>query len=182
MNKVTVSIIGQDRPGILSAVTEILHEQGCNLENVSQTILQGVFGALFIVSIPDDKDAQSVKSELTGGLSAMQLHVFVTIFAAEAEESIDKRPYVITTLGPDKTGLVAAISSALAAEQVNITNLRAVFKGGKRPVDNIMIFEVDVPASVDMQILRSSLAVTAKELGLDINIQHRKIFEKINRI
>lgn len=182
MNKITVSIIGQDRPGILSAVTKILHENHCNLEDVNQTILQSVFGALFIVSMPDGMDEQTLKARLIAGLTDMHLHVFVKGFMGGEKVPPICEQYVITTLGPDQQGLVEAISTVLATYEVNITSLKAVFKGGENPIDNVMIFEVDVPRALDMQMLRDILEASAQRLALDINIQHRKVFEKMNRI
>ena len=90
--------------------------------------------------------------------------------------------YIITTKGPDRKGLVAGISEVIARFEGNITNLQAVFKGGEEPGDNIMIYEVDVPPRMDQQILYRELKKRATELKLDIDIQHRNIFEAIHRI
>ncbi len=49
MKKMIISVLGKDRPGIIAAVTRILFEQDCNIENVSQTILQNEFSGIFIV-------------------------------------------------------------------------------------------------------------------------------------
>jgi glycine cleavage system transcriptional repressor len=77
---------------------------------------------------------------------------------------------------------VAGVSEVLAGHGVNITNLQAVFKGGDEPGDNIMIYEVDIPIDIDQQALYRGLREKAKSLTLDISIQHRNIFETINRI
>jgi len=77
---------------------------------------------------------------------------------------------------------VAGISEVIAGHGVNITNLQAVFKGGDEPGDNIMIYEVDIPIDIDQQALYRDLREKAKFLMLDISIQHRNIFETINRI
>jgi glycine cleavage system transcriptional repressor len=45
-----------------------------------------------------------------------------------------------------------------------------------------MIYEVDVPLDMDQQKLRQALQVKAQELELQISIQHKNIFEAINRI
>ena len=60
--------------------------------------------------------------------------------------------------------------------------MKAVFKGGEDPKDNIMIYEVDIPVDTNQQALYRDLRNTVQKLGLDINIQHRNIFEAINRI
>jgi len=60
MNKVILSILGHDRPGIIAAVSKILFEQNCNIENVSQTILQFEFAGIFIVSMPGSPIALAI--------------------------------------------------------------------------------------------------------------------------
>jgi glycine cleavage system transcriptional repressor len=45
-----------------------------------------------------------------------------------------------------------------------------------------MIYEVDVPAAVDPQALARDLHTRADALRLEINIQHRNIFETLHRI
>ena len=51
--KIVITVLGQDRPGIIARVTGVLFEQDCNVENVSQTILQSEFSGIFIVSMPE---------------------------------------------------------------------------------------------------------------------------------
>jgi len=97
-------------------------------------------------------------------------------------DSPKSEPFVITTKGPDRRGLVAAITAILASHDVNITNLQAIFKGGNRPGDNVMIYEVDIPVRTDSSLLNSELRRQAAALNLSISIQHRNIFQAINRI
>ena len=184
MNKVILSVLGHDRPGIVAAVTRILFEQNCNIENVSQTILQTEFSGSFIVSLPPQLLLDELREILIEELSFMDMHVHI-------EPIADKTPvfnqtpceqFVITTKGPDRKGLVAGISAAIARYGVNITNLQAVFKGGDNPGNNIMIYEVDIPTDIDQQAFYRELRGTAESLGLSISIQHRNIFETINRI
>ncbi|MDJ0886389.1 MAG: ACT domain-containing protein, partial [Desulfobacterales bacterium] len=53
MKKIIISVLGQDRPGIIAAIARILFENDGNIENVSQTSLQSEFAGIFIVAIPD---------------------------------------------------------------------------------------------------------------------------------
>lgn len=184
MEKVVISVLGPDRPGIIAAVTRSLFEQGCNIENVSQTILQSEFSGIFIVSIPEGLSTDGLYSSLTESLSPLKQHVFVkpfeprqTVFNAPPAE-----PFIITTQGPDQKGLVARVTEIIARHGVNVTNLQAVFEGGDNPAANVMIYEVDIPSEVDQQRLTNELKKKADELGLDISIQHRRIFEVLNRI
>ena len=47
---------------------------------------------------------------------------------------------------------------------------------------NMMIYEVDIPAETDQQAFREALYHRAGELGLDISLQHRDIFEMIHSV
>jgi glycine cleavage system transcriptional repressor len=184
MNKAILSILGRDRPGIVAAAARALFELNCNIENVSQAMLQTEFAGIFIVAMPPGMTASELHSALHRRLAALGLHVYTK--PCESGENFCAagpcEPFVITTRGPDRKGLVARISEVIARYGVNISNLQAVFKGGDAPGDNIMIFEVDVPTVVDHQALARDLRVTAENLRLEINIQHRNIFETLHRI
>ncbi|MFC1858904.1 glycine cleavage system protein R [Thermodesulfobacteriota bacterium] len=184
MKKVLISVMGPDRPGIIAAVSRMLYELDCNIENVSQTTLQSQFGGIFLASIPGQLSDSEILQKLNTGLDPLRLHAHVQ-YLEEAEierQMIESEPFVITTKGPDRKGLVARITEILARYGVNVTNLQAVFKGGKDPGDNIMIYEVDVPLEIDHSALYRDLRKRSEELDLDISIQHRQIFEALNRI
>jgi glycine cleavage system transcriptional repressor len=180
MNKAVISVLGPDRPGIIAAVTRMLFEKNCNIENVSQTILQSEFSGIFIVALPSEQSLADLHDYLEEGLTPLSHHVFVKplevtgpVFTIAKSE-----PFVITTKGPDRKGLVAAITEIIARYGVNVTNLQAVFKGGDDPNSNI----IDIPVDIDQQWLYTDLRAKAAELSLQISIQHRNIFEAINRI
>lgn len=185
MKKAVISILGTDRPGIIATVTRILFEHECNIENVSQTILQSEFSGIFIAAMPDTLTIGALGGHLKEGLNPLNLHVYVKRLDAPSGPyftSENSEPFVITTKGPDRKGLVAAVTEIIARYGVNVTNLQAVFKGGDDPDNNIMIYEVDIPNDIDQQALYSDLRAKAAELTLNISIQHRNIFEAINRI
>jgi len=184
MNKVILSVLGHDRPGIVAAVANILFECDCNIENVSQTILKTEFAGSFIISMPPDLTQEELRQGLNEGLAAMNMHIHVESVLKQKMGLVSSKaePFVITTKGPDRKGLVASISAIIARYGANITNLQAVFKGGDDPGNNIMIYEVDIPVDIDRQDFYRSLRAKAESLALSISIQHRNIFETINRI
>jgi len=184
MNKVILSVLGHDRPGIVAAVANILFECNCNIENVSQTILKTEFAGSFIISMPPDLTQEELLQAMSEGLAAMNMHIHIESVSKQKTELVSSKaePFVITTKGPDRKGLVAGISATIARYGVNITNLQAVFKGGDDPGNNIMIYEVDIPGDIDQINFYRELRETAESLALNISIQHRNIFESINRI
>jgi glycine cleavage system transcriptional repressor len=186
MEKVIISVVGHDQPGIVAALSDALSSLDCNIESVSQTILQSVFGAILVVAAPHGLKQQEIKTSLEKAVSHLSLDVYVRpipVAAATGKDlPMDGDPFVITTMGPDRKGLVAATTRIMADHGVNITNLKAVFKGGDNPLDNMMIYEVTIPGQVVLSELCRELETAATGLGLRINIQHRDLFEAMNRI
>lgn len=184
MKKVIISVIGPDRPGIIAATSGILFRLDCNIENVSQTILQNQFAGIFIAAIPENLTIEHLRDQMMKEFEKLCLYVYIKDFDTPISPFQIGRsdPYIITTKGPDRKGLVAGITEVIARHGVNVTNLQAVFEGGDNPESNIMIYEVDIPVTLDMTILRSELKHRASELGLNISIQHRDIFLAINRV
>lgn len=184
MKKFIISVIGKDRPGIIASITKVLFDQDLNIEDVSQTILQNQFSGIFIASGPDTTSYGELKERLKSSSPDFDLHYYVRDMGSNATEwtTCTCDPFVITTRGPDRKGLVAQITAVLASFNINVTQLQAVFRGGDEPGKNVMIYEVDIPNDVDLGQLRTSLNEKADALKLEINLQHKNIFEAINRI
>lgn len=184
MRKLIISVLGKDRPGIIATVTKVIFEQDFNIEDVSQTILQNQFSGSFIASGPQDVSGSDLLAALEKNTAEFNLHFHVRDLGTEGITwtSCQCDQFIITTRGPDRKGLVANITALLAAHNVNVTQLQAVFRGASNPERNIMIYEVDIPVDTDIQALRQALSDKAQELNLQISIQHKNIFEAINRI
>ena len=74
MKKIIISVIGPDRPGIIAAVTRTFFEHGCNIENVSQTILQDQVSGMFIASLAPGTSIEPLGESLRQTLAPMDLH------------------------------------------------------------------------------------------------------------
>ncbi len=184
MHKMIVSVLGEDRPGIIAAVTKVLFEKDFNIEDVSQTIVQNQFSGIFIATGPEKVSADDLCRVFEANTAGFDLHFHVREMGSTdiTWTTCDCEPFIITTRGPDRKGLVANVTALLAAHNVNVTQLRAVFRGGDDPGRNVMIYEVDIPVDVDLHALRQTVDEKARELNLQISIQHKNIFEAINRI
>ncbi|MDE7395486.1 MAG: ACT domain-containing protein [Clostridiales bacterium] len=47
--KAVVTVVGSDRAGIIARVTGLLAKEGVNVEDISQTVLQGFFAMIMLV-------------------------------------------------------------------------------------------------------------------------------------
>ncbi len=184
MNKIIITVLGKDRPGIISLVSTGLYELGCNLENVNQMILQKEFAGFFIVETPENMDLTTLADSLKHqtGDSGLTIHVNAIAVEENGGEPITGETFLITTIGPDQKGLVARFSTIIARHHANIENMKAVFKGGLNPNENIMTYQISISPEIDSKKLFDALRKKADELELDIRIQHKNIFDAIHKI
>ena len=184
MQKLIITVLAKDKPGIIAQISHILFQCDCNLENVNQMILQNQFAGFFLVQPPEGLTRTDLKQTLEEKTKDAGLTIHIT----HVEENGSTAPgtgtdiFLVTTSGPDQKGLVAKISAIIAGHQANILNLKAVFKGGQSPESNVMSYQVLITEEVDSQALFAELRAKADELNLDIRIQHRNIFDAINKI
>ncbi|NLY42530.1 MAG: ACT domain-containing protein [Clostridiaceae bacterium] len=86
---------------------------------------------------------------------------------------------VITVIGKDRVGIIAAISSILANCNVNILDISQTIMQDMFT----MIMMVDISKMcTDFSTLSDRLENKGKELGLSVRIQHEDIFNSMHRI
>ncbi len=91
----------------------------------------------------------------------------------------EKNLAIITAVGRDRTGLIAGISKVLAENKVNIEDLSQTVMHDMFA----MILLVDAGKSpLAFEQLREKLKGEGKKIGLEVTIQHKKIFEYMHRI
>lgn len=76
MKKIAVTVIGTDRVGIVSGVTEKLAEQNINILDISQTILGDIFD---MVLICDMENAKATLKEIQDEMAKTGEHIGVDI-------------------------------------------------------------------------------------------------------
>ena len=159
-----VSAIGADRPGIVAAVTGVLYDQGCNLEDTSMTILRGHFAMTMVVSGP--RDAAELDAALAGTAQQLGLVVTVREISAEPNEPPPAHPYVVSVHGADHPGIVHRITALLAERGVNVTDLTTRL----REDAYLMELDVEVPADEDVPDLSAALDSLAAELAVAVRL------------
>jgi ACT domain-containing protein len=49
-----LSVLGEDRVGIVAAISAVLAETGTNIEDIRQTIISGMFSMTMLVTVDED--------------------------------------------------------------------------------------------------------------------------------
>lgn len=183
VNKIVVSVIGLDCPGVVYAVSSTLSALECNIEEVSQTILKSQFAAIFVATRPDDLDNETILRILSGAVEDKNMHLTITIRDFEdgcVFKSEPSEPFVVTVDGKDQLEIISSISRIFAEHRVNIENLKAIMPKGETRA--LLVFEIALPLSIDRTALRKTLQDRARSMGLRLSMQHRDIFEAVHRV
>jgi glycine cleavage system transcriptional repressor len=170
MGRCTISVFGRDRPGIVAAVTRELADSGANLEDSSMTILRGHFAMMLVVLAPPEIDAEELATRLEPVRLRLDLDVSVRAIHDEVTGAAPLgEPYAIAVYGADRPGLVARVSEALAARDVNIVDLETRVVGEPDPV-YVMHFEVEIPPGRAEQV-EADLHEVAADLGVETSMR-----------
>lgn len=164
-----VTAIGNDRPGIVSAVTRVLFEAGCNLEDATSTILSGHFSMMLVVRLAEGATPEGVEDRLKP--VAEQLDLVIAVRPVQEAHRIVAQPtHVVSVYGGDKPGIVFRVAEHLASNEVNITNLSSRIIGtDQNPVYALML-EIAAEGGVTGEQLEMGLGGLGNELGVDITV------------
>jgi glycine cleavage system transcriptional repressor len=162
---VAVTAIGNDRPGIVAGVTRVLYELGCNLEDVSSTILRGHFSMMLTVRAPEGVDASALEDRL--GEVARELELVITARPVQ-EAALEVAPptHVVSVYGADQPGIVYKVAAALAERGVNITALSSRVLGAEESPVYALLLEV----AAGSEDVTKDLGAVVDELGVDVTV------------
>jgi ACT domain-containing protein len=90
-----------------------------------------------------------------------------------------RTPAILSVLGEDRVGIVAAVSRALADSHANIEDIRQSIIGGIFSMT--MLVSIDEEA-VSFEELQARLDKIAEEVGLQITLQREDVFRYMHRI
>ncbi|MEA3297304.1 MAG: ACT domain-containing protein [candidate division Zixibacteria bacterium] len=76
--RVIIAAFGKDRPGIVAALTNVLAEHNCSIEDISQTLMQDFFSMIMIVNIVDcSVDFSALRDKLQATEAQLGMKVYV---------------------------------------------------------------------------------------------------------
>ncbi len=95
------------------------------------------------------------------------------------KELPDGNRVVITVIGPDRVGIIAAVSAILAENGVNILDISQTIM----QEFFVMVLVADLAdSSIDLVSLKEKLAQKGEELQVRIDTQHENVFNFMHRI
>lgn len=170
-NYAMLSAVGKDKPGIVAAVSSVLFQAGCNIEDSTMARLGGDFTIMLMLRLPEGFTSQQLSERLAEVHRQTQLTIHVADLRPEDAEPQSESPrHLILVYGSDKPGIVARVTALLAEKNVNITNLRTHVIQRAEPL-YVMTIDVELPAFVDQAEMQKRLHAMAADIEVQIDIK-----------
>lgn len=90
-----------------------------------------------------------------------------------------KTKAIVSVLGADRVGIVAAISAALAEQGVNIEDIRQTILSDVFSMTMLITVDEETHLFEDVQ---ARLAEVADEIGLQVTLQREDVFRFMHRV
>jgi phosphoserine phosphatase len=173
-----ITVTGVDKPGVTSALFEVLADHKVELLNVEQVVIRGRLTLGVLVSAPPEvAEGKVLRAEVEAAIHAVGLDVSIE---RSDDLPIIREPstHTIVVLGrPVTADAFGAVARAVAALGANIDLIRGV---SDYPVTGLEL-RVSVPSGVDGQ-LQAALTRVAADAGVDVAMEDYSLSRRAKRL
>jgi glycine cleavage system regulatory protein len=164
----TLTCVGDDRPGLVSALSAPISAHGGSWERSQMAHLAGKFAGVLLVEVDDEK-AEALVADLT---ALKSVGLAVVLERTDAPPQSPSLRLSLDLLGADHPGIVAEVSAALAAQGIGIEELSTDLRAA--PMAGGLLFEakavLQAPPETSMDELRTTLEAIADALMVEIRL------------
>ena len=173
-----LNVLTDDHPGIVAAITRAVNQRGGNIDACSQTVVEGYFTLIIVISFAQPVEPDALAAEIRGDSTTGFQVVARNFVPPAAKQPVALDRFVLTAFGKDKPGIVRRFSEYLAGKDINILDLFAHREGD----DFILIGQLEIPAARDLALLQADLEQIATEEAFTVKLQHENIFVATNQL
>jgi glycine cleavage system regulatory protein len=165
-----MTVIGNDRPGLVDSVATIVAEHGGNWLESRMSRLGGQFAGIVRVEAPAEKAQQ-----LTDALKALHVRGLAIVVHSDQQQSGPaRRTNILEIVGQDRPGIVRQISHTLAESGVNVEELHTECASAAMSGETLFKARavLSIPESCDVSKLRQQLERIAADLIVEISLEN----------
>jgi len=163
-----VSFIGDDRPGIVQVIADVVARHGGSWQESRMSGLGGYFSGTARILIDSDK-LEALDQDLRA------LDGLTVILRPLRPESPEKKTQKmkLDIVGPDRPGILQDVMNQLVGYGINVIEMETEVSPASMSGELNFIADalVEVPDEVDIESLDQQLGVVARNLGLDILLE-----------
>ena len=168
-----MTAFGKDRPGIVADVSQVIYENGCNLEDSTMVGLSDEFAMILLFSGQEE----GLEEKLSKGCRRLEIEKGISAFLrpVSGTKAEKKEPFFTQTLhveGVDQAGIVYKISKYLANNHINIEKLNSkrTFSPESGAAIYVMEIQIQIPKAMSLADLEQGLTQVADELNVEVTL------------
>lgn len=161
-----VTLVGEDRPGIVAEISALVLAAGANWEESRMARLSGKFAGILRITVPP-----AHAEELASALMALRARgLTVVVEASSAAASPRMRTVQLELVGHDRPGIVREITKVLTQIGVNIEEFETALTSAPDSGDALFRSRarLGVPIALTPAALRGALEAVAMDLMVDV--------------
>jgi len=160
-----LTIVGEDKPGIVAKITYTLYSNNCNLGEASMNRLGGNFTTMLMISSNDDKT--KLHDLLAPICETLNLRFHIDDIQGKLHDH-HVPTTLITVSGADRSGIVSQVTNTLFENGLDILNLSSDVAGTEsKPIYIMQIEGVTNKETSDLERALQPL----KENNIDVSVQ-----------
>lgn len=174
-----ITVICEDRIGLVGRFTGAITELGGNIEVLDQTVRLGYFVITLMATFESGASADAVREGLTriGETGSMAVSVLPRRDSTIAPAG-EGDPYVLAMRGLDVPGNFSQVTTCLAKHHINVETMTCQTEGDRFTI----IGEITVPETVDPRSVKAQLSELLADRKVTVNLMHADIFDATNKI
>lgn len=173
-----ISAVGQDRPGLVHSVTQILSDLHINIVDIEARSVRGHFTMFLVVDLStSDNDYGDLLQALEPIRSNFNMGIRVEPYV-EGRRKVDKRMMIFTLMGKDRPGIVASVSGMFSENGINIETIKMIARGEYIATE----ITIDTSDVLDIKKMRRMLYAFSENSGLDVSLRDYNIFQKQKQV
>ena len=188
---ILINIIGFDKPGVTSAVTDVLGKYGAYVQDIGQSNLHHQLNLSILIRVDDPSKSGDMIKEVLFCCSRLEMIVRFTPLSEEEYAAWvgrqEQERYVITMLAREINARhIARVTELVAQRQLNIDN---ILRLSDRPNMDTPVekrhacMEFSLRGNLhDREALQRELIEVSREEGIDISFQRDDIFRRNRRL
>lgn len=160
-----ITLIANDRPGIVEQVAQVISEHEGNWLESSLSRLGGKFAGILLVAVENDRE-EPLRQALSG-LQAQDIRAVVE--QAGDSTTSEGQHLLLSVVGNDRRGIVGEISRVLASRDVNVDELYTSTENA--PMSGDVLFRVTADIVLPSALNEDSLRIALEELSDDLMVE-----------
>ena len=166
MKSILISVLGDDKPGLLDSLSEIIVSNDGDWVESNMSTVEAKFAGILRVNVPA-KNSKKLMKELTSSKLGLQIACEET---APVKFS-DFKSYNIELIGQNHVGIINKLSHVLTYElKANVEGIKTEVIDASMSGEQLFKAQINLhlPTSIDERLIKHKLELIADEMMVEI--------------